>query len=60
MEELNKQKSLVESLKGQLSDKDQLINNREANNKNLLEDMEHLKVELEYVADGGERCSLVH
>ncbi len=60
MEELNKQKSLVESLKGQLSDKDQLINNREANNKNLLEDMEHLKVELEYVADGGKRCSLVH
>lgn len=60
MEELNKQKSLVESLKGQLSDKDQLINNREANNKNLLEDMEHLKVELEYVVDGGKRCSLVH
>lgn len=60
MEELNKQKSLVESLKGQLSDKDQLINNREANNKNLLEDMEHLKVELEYVADGGKRCLLVH
>lgn len=60
MEELNKQKSLVESLKGQLSDKDQLINNREANNKNLLEDMEHLQVELEYVADGGKRCSLVH
>ena len=53
MEELNKQKSLVESLKGQLSDKDQLINNREANNKNLLEDMEHLKVELEYIVGGG-------
>lgn len=60
MEELNKQKSLVESLKGQLSDKDQLINNREANNKNLLEDMEHLKVELEYIVGGGERCLLVH
>ena len=60
MEELNKQKSLVESLKGQLSDKDQLINNREANNKNLLEDMEHLKVELEYVVGGVQRCLLVH
>ena len=60
MEELNKQKSLVESLKGQLSDKDQLINNREANNKNLLEDMEHLKVELEYIVGGGERYLLVH